>query len=54
MMWCKCPLPRCGKLMIIDPKDIMCAVKSVAQMEIFEGEYTLTDLVMKVSDSSDI
>jgi len=29
--------------------DIMCAVKSVAQMEIFEGEYTLTDLVMKVA-----
>jgi len=28
-------------------KDIMCAVKSVAQMETFEGEYTLTDLVMK-------
>ncbi len=25
----------------------MCAVKSVAQMETFEGEYTLTDLVMK-------
>lgn len=29
--------------------DIMCAVKSVAQMETFEGEYTLTDLVMKVA-----
>lgn len=28
-------------------EDIMCAVKSVAQMETFEGEYTLTDLVMK-------
>ena len=29
-------------------KDIMNAVKNVAHMETFEGEYTLTDLIMKV------
>lgn len=28
----------------------MCAVKSVANLETFEGEYTLTDLVMKASN----
>ncbi|CAE7252949.1 unnamed protein product [Symbiodinium natans] len=33
----------------LDHVDIMNAVKNVAQMETFEGEYTLTDLVMKVA-----
>ena len=28
-------------------EDIMNAVRNVAQMETFEGEYTLTDLIMK-------
>ena len=30
----------------------MCAVKTVAQMETFEGEHTLTDLIMKVAGQS--
>ncbi|CAJ1332425.1 unnamed protein product [Effrenium voratum] len=34
----------------LDQDDIMCAVKSVANLETFEGEYTLTDLVMKASN----
>lgn len=33
----------------LDRHDIMCAVKTVADMETFDGEYTLTDLVMKVA-----
>ncbi|CAE7476908.1 unnamed protein product, partial [Symbiodinium sp. CCMP2456] len=33
----------------LDHVDIMNAVKNVAHMETFEGEYTLTDLIMKVA-----
>eukprot|EP00439_Symbiodinium_sp_Y106_P045929 s3190_g5.t2 len=33
----------------LDHVDIMNAVRNVAQMETFEGEYTLTDLIMKVA-----
>ena len=28
-------------------RDIMCAVHSIAHMEIFKGEYTMAGLVMK-------